>query len=194
MRVGLDVDVPIVSTVEPGPVARVAARRADDLVTAAFEAHRDELFTFLARSMRNDAEAEDFVQEAFLRLAREVRAGRTPDQVRAWLYRVAANLMTSGFRRRSVARRWLERVSAAPREPELGESPEAGLIGRERFIEMNRALREVPEEARLALLMAAQGFSGREIAASLGKSEVATRALMFRARTSIRAQLEGGER
>ncbi|MGH2837579.1 MAG: RNA polymerase sigma factor, partial [Thermoleophilaceae bacterium] len=187
------VDVPLVSVVEAGAVGRVRVRDADDLVINAFEAHREEIFTFLARSTRDDAEAEDLVQETFLRLAREVRAGRTPDQVRAWLYRVAGNLAASRFRHRAVARRWLERVASLGGEREAVESPEAGLLGHERFAEMERALREVSEEARVALLLAAQGFSGREIARSLGKSEVATRALMMRARLRIRSQLAGRE-
>jgi DNA-directed RNA polymerase specialized sigma24 family protein len=44
-------------------------------------------------------------------------------------------------------------------------------------------------EARLGLMMAARGFSGREIAAALGRSEVATRTLLCRARQRLRNRL-----
>lgn len=192
-RVALGVDVPIVSVVEAGPVGRVRARDADDFVSGAFEAHRDEIFTFLVRSTRNETEAEDLMQETFLRLAREVRADRAPDQVRAWLYRVAGNLSASRFRHRAVARRWVDRFAAMGHDPEIVASPEEELLGHERLAEMERALRVVSSEARVALLLAAQGFTGREIASSLGKSEVATRALMLRARIRVRSQLEGQE-
>src|SRR5262249_28528500 len=90
--VATGVDAPFARVADVAPLARVVTRDADDFVSAAFRAHRDELFTFLARTTRDDDEAEDLVQETFLRLAREARAGRVPDQVRAWLYRVASNL------------------------------------------------------------------------------------------------------
>jgi RNA polymerase sigma-70 factor (ECF subfamily) len=183
------VDLPIVSMVEAGAVSRVASTDADAFVTAAFEAHRDEIFTFVARATRDRDEAEDLVQEAFLRLAREVRAGRTPEQLRAWLYRVASNLVTSRFRHLTVARNWLERAGRREEE-QAAPSPEARSIRREAFGEMERALATIPRDARTALLLAAQGFSGREVAETLGRSELATRALMCRARVRVRAELE----
>ena len=185
-------DVPSLEAVEVGPVTRVAGRDADALLTAAYQAHRDEIFSFLARTMRDDGEAEDLLQDTFLRLSREARAGRVPDQLRAWLYRVATNLAMSRFRRRGVAARWLERFKAAARDPQSAESPEAHFVGRERFHEMERALAVLPGDARTALLLAGQGFSGREIARSLGRTDGATRTLMSRARIRVRAELEGG--
>jgi RNA polymerase sigma factor (sigma-70 family) len=184
------VDASIAQVVDVAPVAQSVARNADDLVVAAFDAHRDELFTFLARTVRDDAEAEDLLQETFLRLSREVRAGRVPEQLRAWLYRVAANVATSGFRRRAVVRRWLDRFGSAEGDPGIVESPEGRFIHRERSAEIARALTVIGTEARSALLLASQGFSGREIARALGKSENATRALMCRARIKVRAELE----
>lgn len=189
-RVADDVDLPITSMVEASRVSLASTTDVESLVTAAFAAHRDEIFRFVLRSTRDSAEAEDVVQEVFLRLAREAGAGRAPDQLRAWLYRVATNLTTSRFRRRRVARNWLDRLSAGRQEPETAASPEERLIGQERFAQMERALETISRDARAALLLAAQGFSGREIAQTLGRSEVATRALMCRARLRVRAELE----
>jgi RNA polymerase sigma-70 factor, ECF subfamily len=188
------VDANILRAVPLSPVRPAYGPDAEDLVTAAFGAHRDELFTFLSRATRNDSEAEDLLQETFLRLAREVRAERVPDQVRAWLYRVAANLATSRFRRRAVVRRWLETFGASEHDPGQAGSPETAIRGRERHAEMERAMGTVSADARLALLMSAQGFSGREIAQSVGRSELATRAMMSRARIRVRAALEDSER
>src|SRR5688572_12903966 len=56
---------------------------------------------------RDPAAAEDVVQETFARLAAELRAGRRPDNVGAWLHRVATNLVTSRGRRMQVAARHL---------------------------------------------------------------------------------------
>jgi RNA polymerase sigma-70 factor, ECF subfamily len=186
-------EAPLAQLAEVAPLVRMSARHADDIVVAAFEAHQHELFTFLARTLRNDAEAEDLVQDTFLRLATEVRAGRVPDQVRAWLYRVATNLATSRFRRRSVVARWLERFAGAEHDAPPEPSPESRVLNRERAAEMERALRTLPEDARLALLLAGEGFPGREIAEALGRSEAATRTLICRSRIRLRTELEGGE-
>jgi RNA polymerase sigma factor (sigma-70 family) len=192
-RVADDVDVPNLAGVEAGRVSRFTAADANDVVVAAFEAHRDEIFTFVVRSTRDRGEAEDVVQETFLRLAREVRAGRTPEQLRAWLYRVAGNLVTSRFRHLTVARRWLEGTATRDQPPETHRSPEMQYVSRERFHQMEQALETVSRDARAALLLAAQGFSGREIARTLGRSELATRAMMSRARVRVRAALEAAE-
>ena len=188
--VALDVDASLAPVVDVAPIVRVAARNGDDLVTAAFEAHRDELFTFLARTMRNDPEAEDLVQETFLRLAREVHAGRVPDQLRAWLYRVASNLAMSRFRRQSVVGRFLTKFGSSEAGGEM-TSPETSALRRERSAAMEKALQTLQPEARLALVLAGQGFSGRDVARAIGRSEAATRTLMCRARLRLRGELAG---
>ena len=48
--------------------------------------NREALFGFLASLMHDPDAAEGRVREAFARLTREVQAGRTPDNVRAWLF------------------------------------------------------------------------------------------------------------
>ena len=71
-----------------------AERRA--LVADAFAQYHAEIYNFLRRSTRDESVAEDLVQETFVRLNREVEAGRTPEHLRAWLYRVASNLVILG--------------------------------------------------------------------------------------------------
>ncbi|HXS71905.1 MAG TPA: sigma factor-like helix-turn-helix DNA-binding protein, partial [Patescibacteria group bacterium] len=51
------------------------------------------------------------------------------------------------------------------------------------------ALTILPDDQRSALVMAAQGFSGREIADALGRTETSTRTMMFRARERLRTFL-----
>lgn len=63
---------------------------------ASFEAfvHRYHapLSGFLQRQLRDFGRAEDFAQETFLRLIRQLRDNRMPENVQAWLYRVALNM------------------------------------------------------------------------------------------------------
>ncbi len=158
-------------------------------LTRLYEAHRGEVFAFLIRMCRDRETAEDLLQETFIRLIREARAGRMPDEVRPWLYRVAANAAISRGRRGAV---W---TKLAPglldrREPAL---PESESLRSEREAELHRALAGLAPDARAALLLAAQGFDGREVAASIGRTEGATRTLMCRARAQLRLALEAGE-
>jgi RNA polymerase sigma factor (sigma-70 family) len=171
-----------------------AVVRGDDLVTNAYQAYHQELYSFLARATQDDSAAEDLLQEAFLRLTKEARAGRLPEQTRAWLYRVASNLVVSRSRRRSTVFRWLDRYGQTEERGGIDESPESVLLSRERTAELEAALAGLPADARLGLLLAGQGFSGREIAEAIGRSEAATRTLMCRVRMRVRTQLEASER
>src|SRR5262245_50112287 len=96
---------------------------APDEVVAAYDAHQRGLFSFALASTRCREAAEDLVQEAFAGLIETMAAGTTPVNVRAWLYHVLANLVTSRARRRIVAGRWLptffSRATAPPAEAEF---------------------------------------------------------------------------
>ncbi len=166
-----------------------ADRQARDLTTRTYEQHHAELYRAAMRACRNPETAEDLVQEAFLRLVREIAADRTPDNVRAWLHRVIANLAVSLGRRAATGQRFAD-VLAHHEQP---VTPEAIVMDLERRSELASALRVLPGEARTALVLAATGFSGAEIAAAIGRSDCATRALMCRARLKLRDRLNEAE-
>ena len=173
--------------IEPAVATIASGSRA--VLVDAFRQYRDELFGFLCRSTRDDAAAEDLLQETFLRLAKEIDAGRTPEQLRAWLFRVASNLAISRGRRRATVVEWMRRHG---RDTALRvvESPESDVIGRERVSALEAALALLPADARTALLLSANGFSGEEIAATIGRSHAATRTLLSRARVRMRVELQ----
>ncbi len=168
------------------PIARTTAAdlRADFVMTA-YDENQRRLTSFAYALTRDSEAANDLVQESFLRLIKEHAAGHTPDNVSAWLFRVCANLVTSRGRRGVVARRYVQR---APR-PDDEVAAEVETLRREAGEALAAALAILPPDARSALVMAANGFSGREIAGSLGRTEAATRTLMFRARERLRAFL-----
>lgn len=170
-----------------GPAVRFAAARADDYVAAAFESHRHEIFSFLARATGNDIEAEELLQVVFLRLSREAREGRFPGDACAWLLCAASNLAMSRFHRRSVVERLLERFSQHDDLP--APSRAAAGIGRQRVADMERALRRLSGDERLVLLLASRGLSGRDVARTIGRTEAATRTMIGEARVHVRAQL-----
>jgi RNA polymerase sigma factor (sigma-70 family) len=149
--------------------------------TAAYEAHGREILAFL-RS-RSPGEAEDLCQEAFMRLHAEAVAGRTPDNVRAWLYRVGANLVTSQGRRRQVAAKHEPRL----RSVDDGIATETVVLRREEDERIRGALSTLRPLDRTVLLMAAAGLTGPEIGARLDRSPLAARTLLCRARAHLRA-------
>jgi RNA polymerase sigma-70 factor (ECF subfamily) len=184
-----DADAPPL-TVARGPLtvrARGAAvADAEAVVFAAYQAHARDLHAFARSLVREREAAEDLVAEAYLRLVREVHAGRTPDDVRGWLYRVTANLVLSRGRRISVAQRFLGRLA----DRRHAESPEARHLRLAIDPDLRDAVLALRPDARVAVVMAARGCSGREISEAIGRSEAATRTLLTRSRQQVRAQLE----
>jgi DNA-directed RNA polymerase specialized sigma24 family protein len=72
---------------------------------------------------------------------------------------------------------------------EADEGPEAELIERERRSDLDAVLGELGVDARTALVLAANGFNGLEIAEAIGRTGNATRTLMCRARLQLRERL-----
>ena len=157
----------------------------EGVVEAAWTAHRGPLVGRLTALTRNPDVAEDLAQEAFLRLTREVEAGRPPENPGAWLFRVGANLAASRGRHISVVDR---RTGELPR-PDAPATPEAMAVESELAAALSAALETLGSVDRNALLLAAHGYRGPEIAATIGRSHGATRTLLFRARNKLRGSL-----
>jgi DNA-directed RNA polymerase specialized sigma24 family protein len=137
-------------------------------VVSAFAAHHRELYAFLARATLDPAVAEDLLRQTYARLASEVRAGRPPSNARAWLYRVASELVSRPGRR----------------------TGSEVIAGGSQGAELEDVLRGLSPEARVALLLSAEGFSGPEIAGVMGRSVPETRTLLYRARSRVRIRRE----
>ncbi|HLE79032.1 MAG TPA: sigma-70 family RNA polymerase sigma factor [Candidatus Limnocylindrales bacterium] len=158
-----------------------------DIVSAAYDSLERALYAFALGITHSGTAAEDLVQESFLRLVREVQAGRPPDNIRAWLYRVCANLATSRGRRATIATRYLPFLASR----EVGETPEARHLRLELGAELTSALADLSADERTGLLLSAGGFHGPEIADVIGRSHGATRTMLTRARMKVQARLSG---
>lgn len=151
-------------------------------VGAAYAEHAAALRTRLAGVTRDAAAADDLVQETYLRLLTEIAAGRQPAHLRAWLFRVGTNLAASRGRHQGVASRRAPDLVRRDQVP----SPEQELLDREEAQDVHGRLATLPPSARLALLLAAHGYSGAEIASRIGRTPLATRSLICRARGRLR--------
>jgi RNA polymerase sigma factor (sigma-70 family) len=132
--------------------------------------------------------AEDIAQEAFLRAYRDWDRVGSYEHQAAWVRRVAANLATSGLRRRLVEARALARL-AARREPALDPLPADQA-------DFGRALRALPRrQAQAVALFYVEDLSAQQIAAVLDCAEGTVKAHLAKARHALakRLQLDQGE-
>lgn len=154
-------------------------------VTEAYQAFAADLRRFVAARTRDGGAAEDIVQEAFVRLEIASQAGRSPTNPKAWLHRVALNLVISRSRHAAVERRQACQLAV----DDVAESPEVMFLSSERGRALGRAMQAISPMGRRSLVLAAQGYTGREIAQVIGLSEGATRTMMCRARNILRREL-----
>ena len=160
----------------------VSAADSDRFVADVFAAFALPLTRRLAARTGDAALAEDLVQEASARLVAEVRRGRRPDNPAGWLHRVATNLLVSDVRRRRVQAAWL----ASGRSAATAPSAETVAVARADLRAAAGAIAGLPVASRVAVELAAGGASHRVISERLGRSDMASRAVVSRARASIR--------
>lgn len=153
---------------------------------AAFRAHHRALCRYLYRFTGDTELVADAVQEAFVRfMDRPPRAGSE----RAWLFRVATNLVREAGRTRS--RRWQILLAAGGRVP-VGDPPphaDEALEQAERRGRVQRALLELSPKERMALLMREEGFAQREIAEAIGTTTGSVGTLIARALDKLAPRL-----
>jgi RNA polymerase sigma-70 factor (ECF subfamily) len=181
----------VVNDLTPAEPVRIdiGSRQAVDAQTyiaSVYDECESRVYGLALASTRDPDLAADVTQEAFLKLLREAQAGRYPDSAIAWLHRTTRNLIVDRSRRAAVASRFAPRLLRRD-EP---DEPHDVAIDHERSAELGRALAQVPLEQRMALIMAAQGASGVEIAERIGRSHAATRVLLYRARQRLRCVIE----
>jgi RNA polymerase sigma factor (sigma-70 family) len=150
-----------------------------------YRGHAAGLTRWITGMTRQPDAAEDIVSEAFLRLARELAAGRRPDDPAAWVAQVARNLAISRARRLSTAAKFAPRLV----DRGAGDDPAMAALASERTAVVQTVLASLPPAERMAVVLASQGVRGPEIADRIGRTPLATRALLCRARRRMRPLL-----
>lgn len=142
-----------------------------------YDTLRPSLYRYLINIGLSPQDAEEIVQEAFLRLYRHLRAGGNEQNLRGWIYQVAHNLSVNFHKSR---RRLVETT------PELWEQlsqssfdrapgPEEQLLQKERILRVHNGLSKLTQLQRDCLFLRVEGFRYREIGEMLnvGTSTVA---------------------
>ncbi len=137
----------------------------------------------------NRQQAEDLVQEAFIRCVGRFRYLRVPDAFEAYLRRAIVNLHTSGLRRHRLERAWLAREGAAVAR-RTTSMPDVGV--RE---DLWRRVLALPARQRAALVLRFyEDLSERDTAEVLGCTVPAVKSLVSRGTAALRHEIESEER
>jgi RNA polymerase sigma-70 factor, ECF subfamily len=155
--------------------------------------HLDDLFTFAHYLMRNVADAEDAVQECYLRALRHFDSYRGP-AMKPWLLAILKNVCKAEFARRGTAPAPAEGDETEPTadQPPLWQepqsSPEAELLRRWDGETIRRLVAALPQPFREAIVLREiNNLSYREIAEVAGVPVGTVMSRLGRARTMLRA-------
>lgn len=155
------------------------------------DAYGSELFGYLWRLLGDEAEAEDCLQDSYLR-AYKAYPRTELDNLRAWLYKIATNVARTRLQRNG---RQASRQAELHEEHASGEARvETQVLQRISAEAVKAAVARLPRQQQAALLLRKyQGLEYGEVAAALGCSEPAARAHVYQALKKLRAQFSEDE-
>ncbi len=148
-----------------------------------FNAHFHRLYRYLDRLSGEPELAADLAQEAFVKL---YRRGSLPDAPEAWLISVAMNLFRNARSTRSRRRRLLTLARGEGAHSDPPPSPERAAVAEDSRRRVRHAIDRLPERERRLLLLRAEGYSYRDVAAALQLNEASVGTLLARARRAFR--------
>ncbi|MBB6735740.1 RNA polymerase sigma factor [Cohnella zeiphila] len=145
----------------------------------------------MLRSARLELMAEDLCSETFYKAYRSLNSFREVDaSFSTWLYTIARNTVLSELRKHKAAHLSLDDSSYIPAAP-MDAAPEQMLLRNEKVTMVREAINNLPEKQRSALILREyDGLDYQEIASILGQTVSAVKSLLFRARASVKAQME----
>jgi RNA polymerase sigma-70 factor (ECF subfamily) len=134
--------------------------------------HLPALYSAALRLTRNERDAEDLVQDAILRAYRFFDTFEAGTNCKAWLFRILTNAFCNRYRDREREREILTEAEGSDTNVEQfvagvsgARDVETALLGRLVSEDVERALKEVPEDFRMAVILAdLEDFSYKEIA------------------------------
>ena len=183
-----DVDAELVARVQRGD------KQAFDLLVLKYQR---KIMRLLSRMIRDPGEIEDVAQESFIKAYRALPQFRGESAFYTWLYRIAIN----------TARNWLAQNNRRPSTPSAQENedgetfdatdnltdssnPESEMASRQIAETVNKAMNDLPEDLRNAIVMREiDGMSYEDIAESMSCPIGTVRSRIFRAREAIAIKL-----
>ncbi|MBK4738940.1 RNA polymerase sigma factor [Noviherbaspirillum pedocola] len=186
------------------------ANRSDADLAAAIRGGDEQAFTLLMRRMnrplyrtarsilRDDAEAEDALQDAYLQAYRGIASWRGDASLKTWLTRIVVNEAIArsrkSKRRATVIQlqgQAADDMEEAEMEQTAGEQPEQAVLRSQMRAVLEKSIDGLPENFRTVfMLRAVEEMGVEEVAACLDIPEATVRSRFFRARALLRQALE----
>jgi RNA polymerase sigma-70 factor (ECF subfamily) len=155
--------------------------------------YQERLYPTIVRLIGSSEDAEDVLQDTFVRAFERLDQFHGDSSFYTWLYRIAINLALSGYRRRRVrgslkrSRMWSAPVSSEPADVSSESDPTISLERAEREKIVERALEKLgPEHRAVVILKDFDGHRYEEISAILGVPVGTVRSRLHRARCELR--------
>ena len=146
-----------------------------------YRQHARSVWAYVYRTTANAADADDIVQEAFIRLYNVELPGRTDEEMRKYLFRIAGNLVADRWRR---SRREQARRQRVQEERERRPVPSGNPDVARTFAALK------PRERALLWLAYVEGHDHQQIAQSLRLAHGSVKVLLSRARARLRDLLQ----
>ncbi len=157
------------------------------------ERHERNIYHIALRTLGNRDDAMDMAQEAIIKIVRSIRGFKSDSTFKVWAYRITVNACLDELRKRKKRKTisldaYLE---ASGREiPDTAEAPETRLICADLKVTLEKAIADLPEEYRAALVLRdITGLSYQEVAEALNISLGTVKSRLNRARNILKDKL-----
>jgi RNA polymerase sigma-70 factor, ECF subfamily len=189
---------PIVSVgTDDAELVRRALGRDEAAVRAIMQTNNRRLYRLARGILRNDAEAEDVVQDTYVRAFTHLEQFRGDSSLSTWLSRIAMNEALGRLRRRRPGVEWSELEKNAPQAQIIpfpiaaSDDPEKSMAQREIQQVVEHAIDELPEPFRLVFITRViEGMNVEETAEILGLKPETVKTRLHRARNLLRDNVE----
>ena len=190
--------IPDIARLDTGDaeLVRRALARDEAAVRAIMQANNRRLYRLARGVLRNDGEAEDVVQETYVRAFTHLKDFRGDSSLSTWLSRIAMNEALGRLRRQRPAVE-LDSLPQGAREAQIiqfplaADDPEKSMAQREIQHVVEHAIDELPEAFRLVFITRViEGMNVEETAEILGLKPETVKTRLHRARTMLRDIVE----
>lgn len=148
-----------------------------------YDRHHQKIFALCYRFMRNMEDAEDMVQEIFMRMLKKINSFDGRSSFATWFHRLAVNALINAEKKRARASSPVSPPAHEPSAPHTDSS-----IG----LALEQAIATLPAGFRQVFILHDQeGFDHTEIAGILGCSVANSKSQLCRARSALRQKLTG---
>lgn len=169
-----------------GKPASPEAALFNEMVTA----HLDALYRTALRLTGRPQDAEDLVQETYLRAWRSLHTYRPGTNPKAWLFRILHNARIDLYRASTRAVQTVDEIEGQDPAFVVNETPESVVLAGVMDAEVRQALMDIPEVFRACVILAdLEGFSYQEIADILSIPRGTVMSRLFRGRRAMRKLL-----